>query len=169
MALIVHLRHAEPLRIGNLAQQDLGRGWSDALVQALVRGGMLVGLEAADEVDEALLQHVVAQIHDEVVACQELGRDEHAVRQSEGRVLGDVGDLGTESRSVAHRGADLCTGLTGDDPDLGDPRCDHVLDPVEQDGLVGHRDQLLGTGVGDRPEPGAGAAGEDETLHVDKL
>ena len=41
----------------------------------------------------------------------------------------------------------------------------HGLDPVEQDRLVGHRHQLLGAGVGDRPQAGAGAAGEDQALH----
>ena len=37
--------------------------------------------------------------------------------------------------------------------------------PVEEDRLVGHRHELLGAGVGDRPQPGAGAAGEDQALH----
>ena len=41
----------------------------------------------------------------------------------------------------------------------------HRLDPVEQDRLVRHRHQLLGTGVRDRPEPRTGTAGQDEPLH----
>ena len=59
----------------------------------------------------------------------------------------------------------LVAGLADDDADLGDPGADHVLDAVEEDGLVGDGHQLLGAGVGDRAEPGAGATGQDEALH----
>ena len=51
-----------------------------------------------------------------------------------------------------------------DDPDLLDPGVDQRLDPVEEHGLVGHRHELLGRGVGDRAQAGAGAAGEDQSL-----
>ena len=118
-----------------------------------------------DELLEPLLQHVVAEVHDEVVVAEVVAGDQHAVGEPERRVLAEVGDLGAPPRAVADRGHDLVGGVADDDADLLDPGLDHVLDAVEEDRLVGHRHELLGAGVGDRPEPGAGAAGEDETLH----
>ena len=126
---------------------------------------MAVGLEGLDELGDPLPQQVVAQVHDEVVVAEEVAGDQHAVGEAERRVLGDVGDLGTPAGAVADRRADLGAGVTGDDADLGDARLDHVLDAVEQDRLVGDRHQLLGAGVGDRAQSGAGSAGEDESLH----
>ena len=43
---------------------------------------------------------------------------------------------------------------------------DDRLDAVDQHRLVGHRDELLGGGVGQRAQPRALAAGQDETLHL---
>ena len=77
----------------------------------------------------------------------------------------DVGDLDAPAGAVADRGHDLVGGVADDDADLLDARLDHVLDAVEEDRLVGDRHELLGAGVGDRPQPGAGAAGEDQALH----
>ena len=91
--------------------------------------------------------------------------DQHAVREPEGGVLPEVGDLGAPAGAVADRGHDLVGGVADDDPDLLDPGLDHVFDAVEEDRLVGDRHELLRARVGDRPEPGAGAAGEDQTLH----
>ena len=42
---------------------------------------------------------------------------------------------------------------------------DERLDAVEQDRLVGDRHQLLGAGVGERPQPRALAAAENQSLH----
>ena len=41
----------------------------------------------------------------------------------------------------------------------------HVLDPVEQDRLVGDGHELLRARVRDRPQPGARASRQDESLH----
>jgi len=67
--------------------------------------------------------------------------------------------------SRRRRRHDLRARVADDDADLVDAGLGHLLDPVEQDRLVRHRDQLLGAGVRDRAEPGAGAAREDEALH----
>ena len=85
-------------------------------------------LEPLDELDEALLEHVVAEVHHEVVVAEEVAGDEHAVREAEGRVLGDVGDVDAPARAVADRGADLVGGVADDDADLADARLGHVLD-----------------------------------------
>ena len=47
-----------------------------------------------------------------------------------------------------------------------DAGVDQRLDPVEEHGFVGDRHQLLRRGVGDRAQPRAGAAGEDQSLQV---
>ena len=46
-----------------------------------------------------------------------------------------------------------------------DPGGRHVVDPVEEDRLVGDRDQLLGAGVGDRAQSRASTARQDQALH----
>ncbi len=47
-----------------------------------------------------------------------------------------------------------------------DAGVDERLDSVEEHGFVGDRHQLLGGGVGDRPQPGPGPAREDQSLEV---
>ena len=87
-----------------------------------------------------------------------------------GCVLDDVGDAHAEARAVAGGGADLVSGLRGDDdPDVLDPGRGDRLDAVEEDRLVGDRHELLGAGVGDRPQAGAPAAREDQALHHGEL
>ena len=82
-------------------------------------------------------------------------------------VLLDIGDLDAELRAVAGGRADLVAGLRGDDDaDLADARRGHRLEPVEEDGLVGHGHELLGAGVRDRAQARALAAGEHEALQV---
>ena len=71
-------------------------GGGDVVVQGGLVGPGPVGLEGGHELHQALLEHVVAQVHDEVVVTQEVPGDEHAVGQARGLVLGDVGDLGPE-------------------------------------------------------------------------
>ena len=52
--------------------------------------------ELVDEAGDAIAQEVVAEIHDEVVVAEEVGRDEHAVRESERRILRDIRDFDTK-------------------------------------------------------------------------
>ena len=105
-ALTVELGHAEALGVGHLVQADLGAGAAAVL-------------EAVDDLLQALLQHVVAEVHHEVVVAEEVAGDQHAVGQAERRVLGDVGDLDPPPRAVAHRGHDLVARVAHHDADLG--------------------------------------------------
>jgi hypothetical protein len=57
-------------------------------------------------------------------------------------------------------------GVADDDPDVGDPGVPDGLDPVEQDGLVGDGDELLGAGERDRTQASALASAQDEGLDV---
>ena len=73
--------------------------------------------------------------------------------------------MAPNAAAVAGRRADLVAGLRrDDDPDLGDAGLDQRLDPVEEHGLVGDGHELLRRGVGDRAQPRAGAAREDQSL-----
>ena len=106
-----------------------------------------------------------AEILDRVF--EEVAGYENAVCEPERLLLRDVGDLDAESAPVAQRLPDLGgrTVYADDDPDLLDPSGGHLLDHVEEDRFVGDRHELLGARVGDRPEPGAGTAGEDQAFH----
>lgn len=147
----VQLRDAEGARVGHLGQQDLG-----------VRAG---GPELVDQIGDPADDEVVAQIHHEVVLAEELAGDQHRVGQAQRRVLRDVGDGEAEPRAVADGRPDLFCRVPDDDADVRDPGGRDRLQPVEQHRFVGHRHQLFRRGVGDRPQPGAGAAGEDECFH----
>ena len=122
-------------------------------------------LERVDERAEVLLEQVVAEVHHEVVVAEEVAGDQHAVREAERSVLRDVRDLGAPLRAVAERRHHLVARVADDHADLGDAGGDHRLDAVEQDRLVGDRHELLGPGVGDRPQTRAGTAGQDQTFH----
>jgi len=158
VAVFRHFGDTELARVVDVAEKYLGgRG-----VLAAFGAGRL---ELAHETIEALLEHVVAEIHDEVVVTEEVVRDQHAVREAEWLILRNVRDLHAELRAIADRGANLFLGVANDDADFADAGLLHRLDAVEQDRLVGDGHQLFGAGVGDRPQPRAGAAGEDETFH----
>jgi hypothetical protein len=76
-----------------------------------------------------------------------------------------VGDVQAEGGAVADGRADLVGGVPDDHADVGDAGRRDGLQAVEQDGLVGDGHELLGRGVGDRPQSGTGSAGEHESLH----
>src|SRR5918996_1161916 len=143
--------HPEPLRLADLGQEDLR-----------VRR---VPLEPLDEAGDPLEEHVVAEVHHEVVVTEEVPGHDDRVRQPQRLVLGDVGDRQPPRGPIAARGLDLGGGVADHDPHLADPGLGDRLEPVEQDRRVGDGDQLFGAGVGDRAEAGPLAAGEDQGLH----
>ena len=150
-APVGQLRDAVVLGVGDRGEEDQGVG--------------LVLVEGAHELGDTPLQQVVAEVHHERALAEErLGR-EHRMGEPRRFVLEHVGEAHAEARAVTGGGFDLASRLGGDDDrDLLDAGIGHRLDPVEQDRLVGHRHQLLGGGVGDRAQPGALAAGEDQAL-----
>ena len=150
-AVGAELGDAELRGVGHLGQQHLGVG--------------PVAGELVDQAADAADDQVVAEVHDERLVAEEVVRDEHGVRQTTRRVLADVRGADAQRRPVADGGHDLVRGVADDDADLGDAGVADGLEAVEQDRLVGDRHELLGRRVGDRAQPGAGAAGEDQCLH----
>ncbi len=113
----VELDDAEVAGIVDVREQDLGgRRRADFLAELRVPVTRLV--EPVDEAAQVVLQHVVAEVHHEVVVAEEVAGDQHAVGQTAGRVLLDVGDLDAELRAVADRSPDLGPGLADDDADV---------------------------------------------------
>ena len=137
----VQLGHPELPRVRHAGQHDLG-----------VRAA---GAELLHQRGDPAHDEVVPQVHDEVVVGEEVPRDDDRVRQPAGRVLPQVAGGEPEGAPVAHRLLDGGRGIPHHDPHVGDAGVPDGLEPVEQDGLVGDREQLLGVGVGDRPQPTA--------------
>ena len=102
----VELGDAELLRVVDVREQDLRDGRQPVVVAEL-QLRVRERLERVDELAQALLQHVVAEVHHEVVVAEEVARDQHAVREAERRVLGDVRDLDAEPGAVTDGVADL--------------------------------------------------------------
>ena len=154
-AVVVQLGHAVVLRLVDRRQHDLGVP--------------VAGLEAADQVADAALDDVVAQEHHEAIVAQEVLADLDGVGQAQRRLLRDEGDLDPPAAAVADRLADLARIVihAHHDADVVDAGIADRLDHPEEHRLVGHRDQLLGVGVGDGIEARAFTAAEDQTFHCD--
>src|SRR5262249_54250200 len=112
-----------------------------------------------------LPDEVVAQVHAKGVGAEEGLRDQHGVSEAEGSVLLDVRDRDAEAPPVTHGVADLLARVTHHDADIGDTGGGERLDPIEEDGLVGPRNELLGGGERDGSQPGPTAAREDQAFH----
>ena len=122
-------------------------------------------VKLADQGADAALDHVVAQEHDEAVVAQKVTADLDRVGETQGRVLGNVGDVDAPAPPVAHGLPDLRARVAHHDADLVDAGFLDRLDDAEEHGLVGHRHQLLGLGKGDGAQTSALAAAENETFH----
>ena len=104
------------------------------------------------------------QAKDEMVVPGEVLCTIDRVGDSAWGVLLDIRDVHAPPGAVADGVCDRLNALRGvahDDADLLDPRLDKVLDPVFQNRLVGHWNELLGPGVRQGAQPGTQAAGQD--------
>src|SRR6476620_10232879 len=93
MTRLIHLRDSEPLRIRDGAQQDLRGRWAVITIERRLVRAAPFRFETINEARDTLLNHVVAEIHDEVVVAEEVAADEDAVAEAEWSVLLDVRDL----------------------------------------------------------------------------
>ena len=91
------LRHAELRWVGHLRQQDLA--------VAVERAVFL------DQRSDAVLQEVVAEVHDEWRVAKEGLGGQYRVRQTARCVLLEIGDAGSESRTVFDAFANFIAGF----------------------------------------------------------
>ena len=111
------------------------------------------------------MQHVVAEVHDEVVVAKEVLSNEYAMGEPKWRILWDVSDLHSKLRAIADGGADFGPGVAGNDANFRNSRFCHGFNAIEKDGFIGNGHQLLGAGVGNWPQSRASATGKNEALH----
>ena len=84
VARCVERGDAELARIVDVREQDLrGRGCRAGFVE--LRAAVCAAPRSGRRSLQVLLEHVVAEVHDEVVVAEELARDQHAVREPERR------------------------------------------------------------------------------------
>ena len=145
----------------------------DAELAGVVHGGQQHNAVGAatfifrHQVSDAAAQQVVAEVHHEGVVAEVVPGGLDRVGQALGLVLDHEGELRAPLVARAESVADLVAGFGADDhADVGDARRHQVLDHVEQVGLVGDGNQLLGAGIRQRAKPRALAAGQDQAFHI---
>ena len=92
----VDSRDAERRGVIDLGQQDLGDQLVGLFAELRFVGGLSRRLKARDKLLKTLFEHVVAEIHDEVVVAKELLGYQYTVSQPERLGLRDVGDIDPE-------------------------------------------------------------------------
>ena len=97
---------AELLRVVDVREEDL-RDRRQPIAVAEFQLSVSRCLERVDELPQVLLQHVVAEVHHEVLVAEEVPRDQHAVGEAQRRVLRNVRDLDAEPGAVTDGVADL--------------------------------------------------------------
>ncbi len=124
--------------------------------------GLVVRIsERAHVWDDALCQKVVAEKRDERTTCHGLARCADGVCDAARPSLCDISETGSPRPAIAGGAADLVAGLGGhDDRDVAHAGFNELFDAVEQDRLVGDRDELLCAGVGERTEAASLAAAD---------
>jgi hypothetical protein len=147
----VRLRHAEVPGVGHGVHDQLGGG--------------AVGAELVGDVLDALGQHVVAEVHHEVVGTEEVPGDGDAVGEPAGHVLPDVGEAQAERGAVAEGGGDLASPVADHDSGLPHAEAPQILHDVDQHWLVGDRHELFGHGVAEGTQPAAGPSRQHECFH----
>ena len=123
VAVRVERGDAELARVVDVREQDL-RGGRRSVVARRARAARDATLRTGRRTSRRSCWSMLSPRYiDEVVVAEEVAGDEHAVREPERRVLGDVGDLDAEAGAVA----DACRGSrrgvvdADDDADLLDP------------------------------------------------
>jgi hypothetical protein len=126
-----------------------------------------VGHGPAQHLFEPLaVEDVVAQHQGARLAAHEPLADDEGLGQAVGAGLLGVGELDAEAAAVAQEPLEVGQVRRGrDDQDLADARHHEDGERVVDHGLVVDREQLLGRDLGQRVEPGAGSAGENDAFH----
>ena len=111
--------------------------------------------ELIDQAGDAADDEIVTQVHNEIVVAQEVTRDQDRVGQPERGFLPDIGDIEPERMAIADGPLNGRRGLTDNDPDVGNAGVPYGVKAIEQNGLIGHGNQLLGERMRNRAKPTA--------------
>jgi len=154
LAVLVEVDHAEALGVLDPVAEHRGAAF-------LCRGALqLLGEMLA-------VEDVVAEDQAHRVVADEFLADQEGLGQAVRRGLLGIAEADPELAAVAQQVAVLRQVLwCGDDQDLADTGEHQHRDRIVGHGFVVDRQQLLGYPEGDRVQPGAGAAGEDDSLHA---
>ena len=114
-----------------------------------------------------LAYQVVAKVHDESILAEEIASGEHGVCQAKGRLLANVFNLyiAAPARAITYGGANLEMCVADDNAYIADTGRHERLDRVEENRLVGKRQQLLGASIGKRAKSGTFAAAQNQAFH----
>ena len=156
VVVLVELHHAEALRVVHAVAEDRG-----AAARLSVGGGppQVAGEPVA--VEDVVAEHERARL-----ARAELAADDEGLGQPVRRGLLGVGEADAEVRAVPEQALEVGqVGRGGDDQDVADARQHEGGERVVDHRLVVDGQQLLARHGGERVEPGAGAAGQDDALH----
>ena len=153
----VELRHAVTLRIVHPVAENRGLG--------ILLGGAHRFFEERGEI--VAVEDVVPQDQAHAVVTDELLADEEGLCEAvRGGLLG-VGKTDPVVGTVAQQAPEAREVQRGtDDQDVADAREHQDADRIIDHRLVVDGQQLLADALGDRVEPGAGAAGEDDAFHI---
>jgi len=144
VSVFVNFSYAELSWVFDMTQQDLRRRLVDRVDRSRT-------FKIVDEFFKTLFEHVVAQIHDEVVFSQKLVSDQHTVRQAKRLVLRNISDFDTELAAVTDRRFDFFARRTDNDANLANARSRHGFNPVKQDWFVSNRHQLFSARMSNWP------------------
>jgi hypothetical protein len=149
--LVVELDDAVALGVGHVVGEH----------RPAVRVVELLELRA----EAVAVEDVVAEDHRDRVAADELGADDERVGEAARRLLRGVLEAAAELRAVVEQPLELRLVLRRrDDQDLADPGHHQRGQGVVDHRLVVDRHDLLRDALGDRVEPRARPAGEDDPL-----
>ena len=85
--------------------------------------------------------------------------------QPERGFLPDIGNIQTERLTIADGPLDGRRGLAHHDPDVCNAGVSYGLEAIEQNGLIGHGDQLLGECMRNRAKSTARSSCQHKCLH----
>src|SRR5207249_12306844 len=107
---------------------------------------------------------VVAEVKHEWGVAQEIARSGDCVGNPQWSILLDERCRRAKLRAVPDGCGYLLACIPHDDSDVRYPRLNQLLDRIEDHGLVGDRNELLGVREGKRTEAASFATAEDEPL-----
>ena len=156
IALLVELRHAIALRIVNPVAEDGGLTLLLCCAYCLLKHSL----------EAVALEDVVAQDKAGAVVANEVGADGEGLRQPVGRWLLSIGEVHAVVAAVAQQALEAGqVEWRGDDENVADARQHEHANGIINHGLVVDRHKLLADALRDGIEPGAGAAGQNNSFH----